>query len=180
MKLLFVSDIHGSKFYTEKLINIIIKENIDKIILLGDLLYHGPRNPLTKDYNPIEVANILNNYKEKIIAVRGNCDSEVDQMVLEFPMMSDYTQVLMENFSFFLTHGHIHNLENLPKLSNNTIFVFGHIHVPILKKQDNIVIFNPGSLSLPKDNNPSSYAIYEEGFIKIKNLEGLILKELKL
>ncbi|MDF2699811.1 MAG: putative phosphoesterase [Haloplasmataceae bacterium] len=180
MKLLFASDIHGSKYYAELLINAFVEEKADKLILLGDLLYHGPRNPLTRDYNPMEVANLLNKYKEKIIAVRGNCDSEVDQLVCEFPMMSTYTQLVVDNFSFFLTHGHLYNPENLPHLVNNTIFVFGHIHIPIATFENNIYFLNPSSISLPKENNPSSYAIYEYGKIEIKTFDHLIIRELIL
>jgi uncharacterized protein len=180
MKLLFASDIHGSKFYAEVLLKQFEKEKADKLILLGDLLYHGPRNPLTKDYNPMEVANLLNKMKDKIIAVRGNCDSEVDQMVLEFPMMADYTQLVVDNRTFFLSHGHIYSPYNLPQLAEGSVFVFGHIHIPILEGKDNVFVLNPSSISLPKENNPNSYAVYEEGKIEIKTFDNVIIKSLDL
>lgn len=178
MKLLFASDIHGSSYYTKMLIERFLVEKADKLLLLGDILYHGPRNPLTKEYNPIEVANILNEYKEKIICVRGNCDSEVDQMVLEFPIKADYTQVLVDNFNFFLTHGHVYN-EDFLLPSTESVFVYGHTHIPLLKKS-HVFILNPGSISLPKENYLPTYAIYEAGIIKLKTLTNNIIKELKL
>lgn len=180
MKLLIASDIHGSKYYTEQLIKKFKEEKADKLVLLGDLLYHGPRNPLTKEYNPSEVANLLNEYKRQIVAVRGNCDSEVDQMVLDFPMMSDYTQLVVDNYSFFLTHGHLFSPNHLPKLNDNTIFTSGHIHIPVLKKEGSVIILNPSSISLPKENNECSYATYENHLIQIKTLDGKVLNELRL
>src|SRR5690554_1170789 len=141
MKLLFASDIHGSFYYTKLLIEQFKEENADKLILLGDILYHGPRNPLTKEYNPAQVADLLNKFTENIISVRGNCDSEVDQMVLDFPLRADYTQVLVDNYNFFITHGHLYDEEYLPELPR-TIFVYGHIHIPVLKKRQ-VYILNP-------------------------------------
>lgn len=178
MKLLLASDTHGSFYYTKILIETFLKEKADKLVLLGDILYHGPRNPLTKDYNPMKVANLLNEYREQIICVRGNCDSEVDQMVLDFPMMSDYTQLVVDNYQFFLTHGHLYQPSDLPN-SDKTIFVFGHIHVPVLEKR-NVYVLNPSSIALPKENNPSTYAIYENHMIQIKTFDNVIVKELKL
>ncbi len=178
MRLFFASDIHGSSYYVNLLVEKFKEEQADRLILLGDILYHGPRNPLTKDYDPMKVADILNQYKDKIISVRGNCDSEVDQMVLEFPIRADYTQVLVDNFNFFLTHGHLYQAKDLP-VSNQTIFVYGHIHVPILEKK-HVYILNPGSISLPKDNHPSTYAIYDNNKIQLKNLNQEVIKELTL
>ena len=180
MKLLIASDLHGSKFYVEELFRKVDEEKPDLIVLLGDLLYHGPRNPLPKDYNPQEVAQLLNNNKEKIVAVRGNCCSEVDQMVLEFPILSEYSHVVVDGYTFFLTHGHKYNPEQLPPLKPDTIFTFGHIHIPILKREKDYIILNPGSISLPKENYPHSYAIYEHGIIKIKTFTNEVLYELKI
>lgn len=177
MKLLFASDIHGSYYYTKLLIEHFEEENADKLILLGDILYHGPRNPLTKEYNPAKVADILNEYKDKIICVRGNCDSEVDQMVLQFPISADYNQFVIDGYSFFITHGHLFD-ESILTASDKNIFVFGHIHLPVLEKK-HVYLLNPGSISLPKENNPPSYAIYENGIIKIKTFTNNIIKELK-
>lgn len=148
--------------------------------MLGDALYHGPRNPLPEEYKPQEVANLLNEYKHKIIAVRGNCDSEVDQMLIEYPMMSDYSIILYNNRRIFLTHGHIYNEDNLPSLNGNDVLVHGHTHLPVAKKHNNIYVLNPGSISLPKDNNPNSYAILQDDLFQIKNLEGKVIKEITL
>lgn len=180
MKIFFISDIHGSLYYLEKALEIYKEEGANFIVLLGDALYHGPRNPLPEQYNPQAVANLLNQYKDKIIAIRGNCDSEVDQMLIEYPMMSDYSIILYNNRRLFLTHGHIFNEANLPNLSENDVLVHGHTHVPVAKKHDKIYILNPGSTTLPKENNPNSYAILEDNLFQIKDLGGNIIKEIKL
>lgn len=178
MKLLIASDIHGSLYYTKLLIDKFNKEKCDRLILLGDILYHGPRNPLPKDYEPKEVANLLNQYKDKIICVRGNCDSEVDQMILEFPVSSAYSYLLIDNYTFFLTHGHLYNPEQLP-LTENSIYVYGHTHIPVLEKSSYIKL-NPGSISLPKDNYEPTYALYEDGKIIIKTFENKVLWQIQL
>jgi uncharacterized protein len=180
MKLLIASDIHGSKYYAERIVDKMKEEQADRLILLGDLLYHGPRNPLPKDYQPAEVANLLNSLKDQIIAVRGNCDSEVDQMVLEFPMRADYTQIMIDERILFLTHGHIYHPDQLPQLPKGSVFMFGHIHLPILEKQNGITILNPGSVTLPKQEHPSTYAVYNDGVIQIKTLDGKVYKEFSL
>ncbi|MBU3092823.1 phosphodiesterase [Clostridium sp. CF011] len=180
MKIFFISDIHGSLYYLKKAIERYKEEGAGYIVLLGDVLYHGPRNQLPKDYNPQLVASLLNEYKDKIIAVRGNCDSEVDQMIIEYPMMSDYSIILCNNRRLFLTHGHIYNEDNLPELSENDVLVFGHTHVPVAKKHNKIYVLNPGSVSLPKENNPNSYAILKDDLFQIKDLDGAVIKEIKL
>jgi len=180
MKLFFISDIHGSVYYLSKAMERFEKEKADHIIILGDHLYHGARNPLPKDYNPKGVIEILNNVADKIIAVRGNCDSEVDQMVLNFPIMGTYSTILYANRRLFLTHGHIYNEDNIPKLKNEDVFIYGHTHIPIAVKKDNIYIINPGSITLPKDNSPHSYAILENNIFKIKDLEGNVYKEISI
>ncbi|NLW40826.1 MAG: phosphodiesterase [Tissierellia bacterium] len=180
MKLFFISDIHGSVYYLSKAMERFEKEKADHIIILGDHLYHGARNLLPKDYNPKGVIEILNNVADKIIAVRGNCDSEVDQMVLNFPIMGTYSTILYANRRLFLTHGHIYNEDNIPKLKNEDVFIYGHTHIPIAVKKDNIYIINPGSITLPKDNSPHSYAILENNIFKIKDLEGNVYKEISI
>jgi len=180
MKLFFISDIHGSLYYLNKVMEQYKKEDADYIIILGDELYHGPRNPMPKEYNPQEVARILNNYKDKIIAVRGNCDSEVDQMLIEYPIMSDYSIVLYNGRRLFLTHGHIYNEENLPNLSEGDVLIYGHIHVPVAKKENGIFIINPGSIAIPKDDTPHCYAVLEDNVFKIKTLDGEIYKEINI
>ena len=179
MKLIFLSDIHGSEYYAKKAIEILNKEGGDYIVLLGDLLYHGPRNDLPKEYNPKGVIEVLNANKEKIIAVRGNCDSEVDQMVLQFPMMSDYTMIINNNKKIFVTHGHIYNEANMPQLNKKDILIHGHTHIPVAKESNDVYILNPGSISLPKENNPPSFGIMTEANFVIKTFEGQIIKEIE-
>jgi putative phosphoesterase len=180
MKLFFVSDIHGSAFYTRKALEIFEKENADFIVILGDELYHGARNPLPVEYNTKEVAQLLNEYSDKIIAIRGNCDSEVDAMVLSYPMMSDYSIVLYNERRLFLTHGHIYDEENLPKLSVGDVFIYGHYHIPKAEKKGDIFVVNPGSITFPKENNPNTYAVLEDNTFTIKDLDGEIFKTLEL
>ena len=170
MKLFIVSDIHGSLEDLKKVLALFEKEKADKLVLLGDLLYHGPRNPLPEGYNPKEVATLLNSYKDKIIAVRGNCDAEVDQMVLEFPMRADYSELFIDGHRFFITHGHLYNEDHLPMLNEGDIFMYGHFHKPTAKKENGIVIFNPSSISLPKAG-VKSFGIYENNELKIVSLE---------
>ena len=167
-------------FYCNSLLNIIEKENPDKIILLGDILYHGPRNPLPKDYNPQKVFEALNTLKDKIICVRGNCDSEVDQMVLDFPIMADYSILNIDNINLFLTHGHIYNKENMPNIEDKDILIHGHTHVNTIEKLQKSTYINPGSISMPKEEQENSYMVYENKKFIIKNLEGKELKSLNL
>lgn len=180
MKLFFISDIHGSLYFLGKALERYEKENASHIIILGDELYHGPRNPLPKDYNPKEVAKILNSFSERIVAVRGNCDSEVDEMVLEFPMSSDYSFIFCGDKRLFLTHGHIYNPNNMPKISANDVFTFGHIHIPIAEKYNGITVINPGSISLPKEDNPNTYAVLEDNVFCIKKLDGTVFKQIEI
>lgn len=180
MKLLFVSDLHGSLHYGREFERIYQEENPDYLVLLGDLLYHGARNPLTEEYNPKELIPILNKYKDRIIAVRGNCDSEVDQMVLEFEIMGDYSTILVDGIRLFLTHGHKYNAQNLPKLSARDVLVHGHTHLPLAEKTGEYYVFNPGSIALPKGGNLNSYGVYEEGQFRVKALDKSTILELKL
>ena len=180
MKLFFISDIHGSAYYLDRALKCYKEEKAKYIVLLGDALYHGPRNPLPKEYDPKKVSEMLNQYKEKIIAVRGNCDSEVDQMLIEYPMMSDYSIMVYKDRRLFLTHGHIYNKENIPPLSSNDIMIHGHTHIPTAERQENIYILNPGSISLPKENYPNSYGILEESLFQVKDFEGNVIKQISL
>lgn len=177
MKYLFASDIHGSATAAKKLKEIFLFEKADFLVLCGDLLYHGPRNDLPLGYNPKEVIDILNSLSDRIIAVRGNCDSEVDQMVLDFPMLCDYTLISDEGIRMYVTHGHIYNNENPLKLSENDLMICGHTHILDIIKNDFYTYLNPGSVSIPKENNPPSYMIYENRVFKIKGLDGDIIKE---
>lgn len=180
MKLFFMSDIHGSAFYLKQAMEMYNKENASHIVILGDELYHGARNPLTRDYNPKEAARILNSCSEKIMAVRGNCDSEVDAMVLTFPMSSTYSSILYNGKRLFLTHGHIYNNKNMPKLSQGDVFLFGHTHIPLVVKENGVTIINPGSISLPKENNPNTYGILEGETFYIKRMDGKVFMQIDI
>ncbi len=180
MKLMFMSDIHGSKKYATIGLEKFNEEGATRLVLLGDLMYHGPRNPLPEDYDPKEVATLLNNYKDKIIAVRGNCDSEVDQMLIEFPIMSDYAEIMLDNYKIFATHGHVFNKENMPNLNKGDVFVHGHIHLPLAEVFNDVYYLNPGSITLPKENNKNSYGILEDNIFTIKDLDGNTIKSIKI
>ena len=162
MKLLFISDIHGVTSTLEQTLAAGAALGYDKIVLLGDLLYHGPRNGVPNFYDPVKVACLLNGLKDRIVAVRGNCDAEVDQLMFEFPMMGDYALLEAGKETFFLTHGHLFNERKLPPLGIGTVLVHGHTHVPELKKLDcGLTIFNPGSISLPKGGSSRSYGYFD-------------------
>ena len=171
-KILIASDIHGSYVWCERLIEAFEAEKADRLILLGDLLYHGPRNPLPDGYAPQRVFDALNKLKDKITAVRGNCDSEVDQMVLEFPMLADYALIDDNGKTLFLTHGHLYNTQNPPLLKKGDILFNGHFHTPTMVELDNGAIYaNCGSVALPKDGTPHSYIVYENGTLTWVDLE---------
>ena len=162
MKILIASDLHGSAYWCRRLMEEIEKEQPDRIVLLGDLLYHGPRNDLPREYAPKEVIPMLSSLKEKILAVRGNCEAEVDQMVLPFPCLADFSQLFVDGRLMHLTHGHHQNPQNLPPLPQGSIFLYGHTHVKFDQVVDGIRCLNPGSVSIPKDGS-HSYLIYENG-----------------
>lgn len=170
MKFVIASDIHGSAFWCRKLIDVIEAEKPDNVLLLGDLLYHGPRNDLPRDYAPKQVIPMLSEMKEKIIAVRGNCEAEVDQMVLPFPCMADFSEVMADGKRFYLTHGHHADPDHLPPLPAGSIFLSGHTHVKIDREVDGIRCLNPGSVSIPKDGT-NSCLIYENGTFRVQILE---------
>ncbi len=181
-KTIIASDIHGSAFWCEKLVDAFEKEQADTLLLLGDLLYHGPRNPLPDGYAPMAVADMLNQRKAKLVCVRGNCDSEVDQMVLEFPMRADYALLNVNGLKIYATHGHLNDANNPPPLEQGTLFLNGHFHTPEYKTLANGGIYaNCGSVALPKDGAPHSYILLENGVLLWKDLEtGKVFKQLSL
>lgn len=180
MKLMFISDVHGSLYWLNKVLEKAAEEKPEQMVFLGDFLYHGPRNPLPDGYDPAEVANTLNRYKHQIIAVRGNCDSEVDQMLIEFPMMADYAMLYHEGRRIYVTHGHGFSIDCLPPLEENDVFIQGHTHIPVADRKDGVVVLNPGSIALPKENNPHSYGILEHGEFLVKDMEGRIVKSISI
>ena len=172
MKWMIASDLHGSAYYCRKMLEAFEREGADRLFLLGDLLYHGPRNDLPREYAPKEVIPLLNGKKEKLLCVRGNCDAEVDQMVLEFPVLADYAVLPVRQRLIYATHGHIYHVKNLPPLAPGDVLLHGHTHVPAWTKfgQGNLYL-NPGSVSIPKENSPHSYMTLEENTMQWKELE---------
>ena len=183
MKLLIASDIHGSLSAARNVVEVFEKENANYLVLLGDLMYHGPRNSLPYEYNPAGVAQLLNTVKDKVIAVRGNCDSEVDQMLFDFPITAEYQNIPLQRGKLFATHGHIYdptpNLTELPKsISSGDIFAFGHVHLPILEMNTaGILVLNPGSAALPKEDHPPTYATIDNDKVEIKTFDGDVYRE---
>ena len=180
MKWMIASDIHGSAFYCRELLKAYEQEGADRLLLLGDILYHGPRNDLPKDYAPKEVIALLNAMKDSILCVRGNCDTEVDQMVLEFPVLAEYAILAAGKRMIFATHGHNFNTEKLPPLHKGDILLHGHTHVPKCDVHENFVYMNPGSVSIPKENSPHGYMIWEDEKMQWKSLDGEVYKEYQL
>ena len=172
MKWMIASDLHGSAYYCRKMLEAFEREGADRLFLLGDLLYHGPRNDLPREYAPKEVIPLLNGKKEKLLCVRGNCDAEVDQMVLEFPVMADYAVLPVGRRLIYATHGHIYHVKNLPPLAPGDVLLHGHTHVPAWTEfgQGNLYL-NPGSVSIPKENSPHSYMTLERNTMQWKELE---------
>ena len=170
MKWFIASDIHGSAYYCRKMLERYKAENADRMLLLGDILYHGPRNDLPEGYAPKEVIEMLNAMKDEILCVRGNCEAEVDQMVLPFPCMAEFSQLLLDGKTFYLTHGHHHNPDNLPPLPEGSVFLFGHTHVKMDEVRSGVRCLNPGSVSIPKDGSHSCL-IYENGEFSFRILE---------
>ena len=168
---MIASDIHGSNYYAEMLFKRFSEMKAEKLILLGDLLYHGPRNDLPKDYAPKKVAALLNAHKEKILTVRGNCEAEVDQMMLEFPALGDYAYLYLDGVTIFAVHGHHAGENTPPPIKNNEILLCGHTHIPKCTPHDGFVYMNPGSVSIPKEGSAHSYMTYENGVFKWIDLE---------
>lgn len=173
MKLLIASDIHGSAFYCKKLTELFNKSNAQKLILLGDVLYHGPRNDLPYEYAPKKVIEMLNDIKDKILCVRGNCDTQVDQMVLSFPILADYAVIFDDNTCIYLTHGHEFNEDNLPPLQKGDVLMCGHTHIPKFVRHETYTYINPGSVSIPKENSKHSVIIYENSKFSFCDLDGV-------
>lgn len=163
MKLLIASDIHGSARWCEALMNAIDAEKPDRVILLGDLLYHGPRNDLPDDYAPKKVIEMLNARKDEFLCVRGNCEAEVDQMVLKFPVMADYAALMVDGRIVYATHGHLFGEDNPPTLQPGDFLLCGHTHVSGCRRHEGFTYLNPGSTSIPKNGTPHSYAVLEDG-----------------
>lgn len=178
MKYLVASDLHGSMFYTEQLKRIIDIEKPDKILFLGDLYYHGPRNPLPKDYNPMEVCKFFNSIKNKLITIKGNCDAEVDEMISEFKFKKTFT-FKFAGKKFFVSHGQHFNIDNFPSQDFN-VMLYGHFHTGFIKEKDGKIFANPGSLSLPKNGTPNSYITLENSSIYLKDLNCNVIEEKKL
>ena len=185
MKLMFASDIHGSAFYCRRMLELYKNSGAKRLVLLGDILYHGPRNDLPREYAPKEVIAMLNPIKDELLAVRGNCDTEVDQMVLEFPILADYGLLLVGETRLYATHGHVYNENHLPPLTDGDALIHGHTHLLEAKEitaEDGrrIKILNPGSVSIPKGGNPATYALLEDGVFTILTLDGDVVRQISL
>jgi hypothetical protein len=178
MKLMIASDLHGSAYYCRKLLEAYEREQPEKLVLLGDLLYHGPRNDLPRDYAPKEVLSLLNAQREHLLCVRGNCDTEVDQMVLSFPILADYSLLYVAGHTLFATHGHHYHTGALPPLQRGDILLHGHTHIPAWETfgEENRY-WNPGSVSIPKEGSPHSYLVLEEETARWMDLEGSVFHQ---
>ena len=173
MKWMIASDIHGSAYYCRELLAALERESAQKLLLLGDVLYHGPRNDLPRDYAPKQVIEMLNGINEKLLCVRGNCDTEVDQMVLDFPILVDYAILVAGERMIYATHGHVYNEQKLPPLGKGDILLHGHTHVPKCVEHEDYLYINPGSVSIPKENSPNGYLILEDTHLTWKTLDGV-------
>ena len=171
MKILIASDIHGSAYYCRMLLEALEREKADRLFLLGDILYHGPRNDLPRDYAPKEVIAMLNPLADKLLCVRGNCDTEVDQMVLQFPILADYAVLAECGRRIYLTHGHVINKDHPLPFAEGDILLHGHTHVPVCEDCGTFRYLNPGSVSIPKESSPHSYMVFESGVFSWKNIE---------
>ena len=182
MKLLIASDIHGDAKCCQAMLDAFEREKAEKMLILGDILYHGPRNDLPDGYAPKKVIEMLNAVADKLICVRGNCEAEVDQMVLNFPVMSDTASVYDSETgkTICMSHGHKYSPDSLPPIPQGSLFLSGHTHVLMIEDRDGVICVNPGSVSLPKNGNPKTYATYERGHIEIKSFDGEIIMETTL
>lgn len=177
MKYFIASDIHGSLKYCKNVLEAFEREKADRLLLLGDILYHGPRNDLPEEYNPKAVIELLNQNKNKMLCVRGNCDTEVDQMVLDFPILSDYCILSMGKTVVYATHGHVYGEWNPPKICNGEVLLCGHTHVPKFVKKETFYYMNPGSVSIPKENSWHGYMLWEENVFTWKDFDGMVKME---
>lgn len=178
MKWVIASDIHGSAYYCEKLLKAYENEKADKILLLGDILYHGPRNDLPQGYAPKAVIKMLNARKNEILCVRGNCDTEVDGMVLDFPILADYAIICEKEKVIYATHGHIYNEQN--PLCCCDVMLCGHTHIPACNEYEGFVYINPGSVSIPKESSHHGYMTLENGLFLWKDLDSNIIKSYEI
>ncbi len=172
MKWMIASDLHGSAYYCRELLAAFAKENADRLLLLGDVLYHGPRNDLPEEYNPKEVIRLLNEKADGIYSVRGNCDAEVDQMVLKIPVLADYALLPVSERMVFATHGHVYHEGHLPPMKKGDILLCGHTHVTACEEREGYVYMNPGSVSMPKEGTNRGYMTLEDGEFLWKTLAG--------
>lgn len=179
MKLLVASDIHGSAYYLKQLLEQFTAQQADKMLLLGDLLYHGPRNDLPKGYDPKACIQLLRQYRSQILAVRGNCDSEVDQMVLGMPILADYAMLFLHTKTILATHGHLPAYMELESMPNIDIHISGHTHIPMLEQSQGVYLLNPGSISLPKQQSVQSFGILQEDSFQLFDLAGKQLGEIR-
>lgn len=180
-KFLIASDIHGDAQTAGRLAEIYRESGAERLVLLGDILYHGPRNDLPEGYDPKKVISILNELCDDILAVRGNCDTEVDQMVLEFPILADYAYIFADGLRIFATHGHNFNTSKLPPLKKRDVLLHGHTHVPASEPfGDENIYINPGSVSIPKENSPKSYILYEDRRFSFCDLDGREYRSISL
>lgn len=181
MKLFFASDIHGCYDSAKKAIAAFEQSGAQHLILLGDVLNPGPRNTVPVGYAPTKVADLLNQFGDCIIAVRGNCDSEVDQMLLDFPMLADYNLVLLPNGRrLFLTHGHLYNADKHPRLKVGDVIVSGHTHIPVAEQKGDLVLFNPGSVTMPRGDHQASFGMFEDNMLKVITFDGDVLRSVAL
>lgn len=178
MKFLIASDIHGSAYYAKEVVKKMKEEKADKVVLLGDIYNHGPRNALPKDYAPLEVAEVFNGIKDSLIVVKGNCDSQVDTMISEFDFIEN-TLLLSNDKTVFCTHGHVYNKDSLPKTKFDAI-IYGHFHTGFIEEKDGIIVANAGSTSLPKNGTKNSYMVLEDGVLTLKDFEDNIIKKVKI
>ena len=180
MKLFIASDIHGSAVWCAKMLDRYHKEQAGRMLLLGDILYHGPRNDLPDEYAPKEVIRMLNDLDREICSVRGNCEAEVDQMVLSFPALAEYCLLFSGNRTIFATHGHIFNETHLPPLKKQDVLLHGHTHIPAAEKRPDYYFLNPGSVALPKNGNPHTYAVLEDDRFTIRDMDGQEFASIRL
>jgi hypothetical protein len=180
MKWMIASDIHGSEYYCRKMLDSFQRENADRLLILGDILYHGPRNDLPREYNPKKVIELLNARKNDILCVRGNCEAEVDQMVLEFPVLAEYAILTVGNRMIFATHGHNFHEQHLPPLHDGDILLHGHTHIPKCIEHENYIYMNPGSVSIPKENSYHGYMTLQDQLFLWKDFDGNIINQYRV
>lgn len=166
MKIMIASDIHGSIYYAQRLVEKYRESCAERLVLLGDILYHGPRNDLPRDYNPKKVTELLNSISDQILCIRGNCDTEVDQMVLTFPILADYAVLFLDGKLYYLTHGHKYGFDNFPNIKAGDAIIQGHTHIPVTETRNGILCINPGSVSIPKEGSKHQCLLYDNGVFK--------------